>query len=229
MNDPIITPDIRAVFFDAVGTLIEPRPSAAVVYQLAGEAHGIQLNDGTIEQRFSDAFAAEEERDHVAGLRASEGGERDRWRRIVSTVFAGHSSDKLFDELWHWFARPMAWRTTYDVVEVLCELAGRGLALGIASNFDRRLHSVIDGLPELAPIQHRVISSEVGWRKPSQVFFDAIVRATRCEPRQIVFVGDRRDVDYDAANAAGLRGVFLNPTCERPPADRQIWTLGDLL
>ena len=101
---------IRAVFFDAVGTLIEPRPSAAVIYQLAGEAHGIQLDERTIEQRFSQAFAAEEDRDYVAGLRASEGGERDRWRRIVAAVFAGHPSEELFDELWHWFARPMAWR-----------------------------------------------------------------------------------------------------------------------
>ncbi len=229
MREAIITPDTRAVFFDAVGTLIEPSPSPAVVYQLAGEGHGIQLDCSTIEQRFSHAFRAEEERDFVAGLCASEGAERNRWRRIVAAVFEGHHSDDLFDELWHWFARPMAWRTIYDVREALLGLAGPRLALGIASNFDRRLHTVADGLFDLAPIRHRVISSEVGWRKPSPMFFDAVARAAGCEPGQIVFVGDRPDMDYEAANAAGMRAVLLDRSGGLPGDVRQICDLTELI
>ena len=40
--EPFLTAEIRAVFFDAVGTLIEPDPPAVDAYLAAGEAHGIR-------------------------------------------------------------------------------------------------------------------------------------------------------------------------------------------
>src|SRR5438105_170462 len=115
MNKAIITPDIRAVFFDAVGTLIEPDPPAVEVYLAAGKKSGIELDPALITRRFARAFSAEEKRDHVGGNRASEARERDRWRRIVAAVFKGHPSDDLFDELWDWFAQPTSWSAHVDV------------------------------------------------------------------------------------------------------------------
>ena len=55
---------------------------------------------------------------------------------------------------------------------VLDQLLTRGIRVGIGSNYDARLRSVLDGFPELAPLRERVvISAAVGYRKPALEFF----------------------------------------------------------
>ena len=44
------------------------------------------------------------------------------------------------------FARPGVWSVFPEVLEVLETLRGHGLALGVISNFDRRLYAVFDDL-----------------------------------------------------------------------------------
>jgi putative hydrolase of the HAD superfamily len=79
----------------------------------------------------------------------------------------------------------------------------------MASNYDARLRSVAAGLPELRPLRHLVISSEVGWRKPAPEFFAALCERTGLAPGAILFVGDDPANDYDGATAAGLRAVLV--------------------
>ena len=57
---------IRAVFFDAVGTLIFPDPPAAEVYAGVALRHGLKLDSELIRKRFIESFNAEEafDREH---------------------------------------------------------------------------------------------------------------------------------------------------------------------
>jgi len=203
---------VDAVFFDAVGTLIEPSPPAAEVYRATGHRFGLSHDLTVIDQRFREAFRAEEDRDAESGWVVHERRERDRWRSIVGRVFPeALAVESMFEELWSHFARPEAWRVIDGVGPLLVSLQRRGLTLGVASNFDGRLHAIVDAVPELAPLTHRIVSSEVGWRKPSPRFFDAVAAAARCPPGRIAFVGDRRDLDFDGANAAGMIGILVHP------------------
>src|SRR5262245_45436693 len=185
----MIPPSVRAIFFDAVGTLIFPDPPAADVYAAVGRRHGSRLPLDVIEARFRDAFRAEEVFDRLNELRTDEEREVRRWRRIVATVL-DHVADReaVFGELFEYFSRPSAWRCAPDAGPVLEELARRGYRLGLASNYDRRLRSVAAGLTELRPLEHLVISSEVGWRKPARGFFDAVVRQAGVTPAEVLFV-----------------------------------------
>jgi putative hydrolase of the HAD superfamily len=230
MSDSPIPPNIRALFFDAVGTLIEPDPPVVEVYQLAGKRHGCEMSAELILRRFRDAFQIEEQADAANGLSVSEVRERERWRSIVSRVFDGcRSIDSIFAELWTHFARPDAWRVVESAGEVLRGLSDMGYLLGLASNFDGRLHAIADQLPNLAPAKLRVISSEVGWRKPSPRFFAAVVSAAGCKAGQILFIGDRRDTDYDGAIASGVNAVLLDSESKASPGVRHIRRLRELL
>src|SRR5207248_2055148 len=132
-----------AVFFDAVGTLIEPDPPAPAVYCHFGQRHGSRLDLATVGRRFRTAFRAEEESDRAAGWCTDDAREEQRWRRVVAAVLDDVADpDACFRELWDHFARPAAWRCLSGAGTVLAELARRGLALGLASNYDRRLHPV---------------------------------------------------------------------------------------
>src|SRR5262245_15002966 len=224
----MLTPDIRAVFFDAVETLIVPDPPVAQVYAEAGRRHGVSLSLGEISSRFRIAFREEEQADAVRGGPTSEERERQRWKEIVGRVFPEHS-DSVFGDLYEHFAMSRAWKTTEGAAKTLRGLAERGLILGLASNFDHRLHAIAAGLPELAAIKHRIISAEVGWLKPSPKFFDAVIHAAGCKPEQIMFVGDQRINDYTGANAAGMQGVLLDASAEEMPGVRRIRRLQELL
>jgi putative hydrolase of the HAD superfamily len=169
---PLVPPGTRAVFFDAVGTLIHPEPPAPAVYAEAARRFGSRLDLPSIAARFHTAFCRQEELDHAGGLRTDEAREVARWRAIVAEVLDDVTDPEgCFAFLYAHFARPTAWRCDPEAAAVVAALASRGYRLGIASNFDARLRQVAAGLPGLAPIEFLVISSEVGWRKPAPEFF----------------------------------------------------------
>jgi putative hydrolase of the HAD superfamily len=204
--------EIRWIAFDAVGTLIHPVPSAGAVYHRVGLQHGSRLVAEEVARRFRDLFAriAESELDcgcsearelwHTCELR-----ERLRWRRIVGSVLDDVlTPNECFEELFAHFGHPDNWACLPEVGSVLRESRRAGFRLAVCSNFDARLNAVIDGTPELAPIELRVVSSEVKYRKPSGRFFEALTSAANCAASQILFVGDDPDNDVAAAEAAGL-------------------------
>lgn len=227
----MLSPAIRAVFFDAVGTVIHPVPSAAEVYAAVGRRFGSRLTAAEIAPRFLEAFRAEEIKDRSNGLRTSEAREMDRWQAIVQAVFQDSAlAAACFPELFEHFARPQAWCCEPDAGPVLAELSGIGCTLGLASNYDSRLRRVVAGLPPLRPVQHLVISSEVGWRKPAPQFFAAVCRLTGLAPGQVLLVGDAWADDCEGGRAAGLRAVLFDPReRKKGPGVTRISRLGELL
>jgi putative hydrolase of the HAD superfamily len=221
---------IRAVFFDAVGTLIHAEPPAHLVYAAVARKHGSRLTAEEIAARFWSAVQRQEEVDRRNGWRTSEPFEVERWRQIVGEVLDDVSDpESCFAELFAHFSRPEAWRCDPDA-DVLDNLASRGWVLGIASNYDHRLRTVVAGHPVLAAVRHLVISAEVGWRKPAAEFFAALGAVTRLPPAQILYVGDDRVNDYDGARAAGLAALLYDPrNREAMPEGQRIGNLREVL
>jgi putative hydrolase of the HAD superfamily len=222
---------VRAVFLDAVGTLIHPEPPAPVVYAAVARRFGSRLDTAAVAARFAAAFTRQEALDLAAGLRTDEERELARWRAIVAEVLDDASDpESCFQELYAHFAAAGAWRCEPETRDVLEGLAARGCTVGIASNCDRRLRSVAAGLPELRPARHLIISSEVGWRKPAPAFFAAVCAAVGRTPAEVLFVGDDFANDCEGARAAGLRALLLDPRGRFPlPAEERIAHLRELL
>ncbi len=202
---------VRAVFFDAVGTLIWPEPSVAAAYAAAGHRHGIDLAEQDIWPRFRAALARQDEIDRrVQGGRTSEAREIERWRGIVADVFGGGPhGEAIFADLWDHFARPANWRLFEDAAVAFRQLADQGLIIGIASNFDHRLDSICRRMPPLDDCRHLFVSSRVGWRKPSPQFFATIERELGLEAAELLLVGDDVENDYHAARAAGWQALLV--------------------
>ena len=220
-----------AIFFDAVGTLIQPDPPAPAVYAAVGRRFGSRLDAKTIAIRFHAAFRRQEDIDRVGGWRTDEARELARWRAIVAeTLNDAGDPEACFRELFAHFARPNAWAVDPEGGPTLAALSIRGCRIGLASNFDARLRGVAAGLPDLRPASTLVLSAEVGWRKPAAEFFHAAARAVDADPKAVVFVGDDPVNDYDGAHAAGLSAVLYDPEgVWRHAAVRRIARLGELL
>ena len=208
---------IRCVAVDAVGTLIEAHPPVVDAYAEVGRRHGSGLDRNEVDRRLSAAFAACSERDREAGaggLVTSEELECSRWRWIVGEVFlelaAGGALDRCFEELFEHFGRASAWRCYDDVQATVSRIEQLGLGMVIASNFDRRLHTVCAGWPVLKSARAIVVSSEVGWRKPGRGFFEALVAACGCRAEEVLMVGDDRVNDVEGALSSGLQAVHVD-------------------
>jgi putative hydrolase of the HAD superfamily len=220
---------IRAVFFDAVGTLIHPEPPAADVYAAAARGHGSRLTPHDIRDRFRQAFRRQDDVDRQHEWRTSEQREIDRWRSIVFEVLDDVvDREDCFRELYEHFARPASWRCDGADGQLVAELASHGYLVGLASNFDERLRRVAAGVAELAAIRHLVISAEVSWRKPSRRFFEAMCRTVGLSPAEVLYVGDDRENDLVGALAAGCRAALLDPVGQQLLGSSSIKALTEL-
>jgi putative hydrolase of the HAD superfamily len=228
---PFSCSQVRALFFDAVGTLIHPEPPTPEVYASVGRRHGSSLTVPTIQARFKAAFQREEDADRANDWRTDEAREELRWRRIVAGVLTDVTdAEACFSELFAYFGRPESWHCASEVGYLLRELANRGYLLGIASNFDRRIRRILAGMPKLRPLQHLVISSEVGWRKPAGAFFASMAQSVQLPPERVLHVGDDWANDYEGARKCGMQAVLFDPQNQAPSkANAQVARLIELL
>jgi putative hydrolase of the HAD superfamily len=205
----------KCIALDAVGTTIHPSPPAAEVYFQAARRFGSRLAQDEIARRFRQAFRETEQGDLAAPLEVrlstSEAREKERWREIVRAVIDDISDPtSCFEELFTHFARPAAWECFADVPPVLARLKADGYCLALASNFDRRLHAVCDGIAALRAFDLRVISSETGCRKPGRAFFEVLVSRAGCRPQEVLMVGDDEANDIVGARQAGLAALLID-------------------
>lgn len=206
------TERVRGVVLDAVGTLIEPRPSVAQVYADAASRQGIEVDVGLIRTRFRQHFSEVTPEDSREPMETDEPNERWRWRRVVGLCLPeAPDPERAFDELWTHFGHHESWRVFDDVLPTLCALTDLGIAVRIASNFDGRLRRVLAGHAGLSAWSDPVvISSEIGYRKPHPAFFQAACASLKLEPQQVVFVGDEPENDVSGAVRAGCRAYLID-------------------
>lgn len=215
---------IRAVLFDAVGTLLLPREPVAATYCRFVRAYGSRLDESEVALRFAAALAddlREETSEEQEGL---------RWRQIVVQSLPDldpRHVEPLFEQLWEYFGQSGSWLLSEEVPPVWQRLTEAGLTLGIASNFDSRLDGVLLGHPPLSRSPWCFVSSRIGFRKPSPKFFQAIEQQLGLSPGEIMLVGDDLRNDYEAARTAGWQAVLICAGAALAP--RQVASLAELV
>lgn len=211
-NPLVFDAPVKAVVFDAVGTLIYPQPGVAAAYQAAIEKHfGVQIDKEVVSAAVRSALTSRSAGDE---LTTSESQEREFWSDLVKQLCpAGEAFDACFEELFAHFGDAANWRVFDDTTATISGLQQLGLPLAVASNFDDRLNAVCDGLPEVAGMAHRIVSSRVGYRKPAAQFFEAVAAALNLPPAEILMVGDDPTNDVNGAKAAGLQAVLIDRSC----------------
>jgi putative hydrolase of the HAD superfamily len=132
-----------------------------------------------------------------------------RWRAIVEDVFGKAACQTgLFDALWNHFADAGNWKVIETARSAAIAAEDFGLQVGVASNFDARLRTIMSAIDGL--FGNVFVSSEIGHRKPSVLFFRAIEGWWECRPDQILLIGDDKENDIAGAQAAGWSAVLTD-------------------
>jgi putative hydrolase of the HAD superfamily len=204
----------RGLLLDAMGTLITLRASVGATYAAVAAEHGVPVEAAAIDAHFPAIYKAAPPL--AFPLVDPEGlleAERGWWGERIREVFAAipgtpEPTAALIEALFERFAQPQLWRVYPDVPERLARWRRQGLSLAVVSNFDRRLHGLLDCLglrPWLDPV---IVSSEVGAAKPSPLPFQRALAILDLQPHQVWHVGDQPE-DVDGAARAGVRCVVL--------------------
>jgi len=203
----------KVVFFDAGGTLFRPYPSVGHVYAKVADAHGVHVDPAHVDQIFHEKWHERNGASTLAGI-SSEKIEREWWYGLVRDVFGNLGEFKDFDgffrELFDLFARAECWRLFDDTVPVLEDLKKKGYRLGIISNWDHRLFTIVEQLGLTSYFETVTASSAVGSAKPGKRIFEAALEAMKAEAGHSVHIGDSLEDDYHGASHAGLSAVLLD-------------------
>jgi putative hydrolase of the HAD superfamily len=195
-----------AVFFDAVGTLLKPATPVDETYHFYGNKHGSCISKDSIRNRFYESFKKEELKDVSLDCKTNEARECERWESIVSECFPDlKNTAPLFNDLFNYYSNPSAWELYPGTIPVLKHLENIGINWGIASNFDLRLKSIVKSKPELCNCKWLIISSLIGYKKPSNHFFEHLKTSSRISFDKILMVGDSPENDIHPAKELGMQ------------------------
>jgi putative hydrolase of the HAD superfamily len=213
---------IKAVFFDAVGTLIKPTRRVGESYAIVAEKYGMDVAPSDITERFRLCFAASPPLAFPgATARQLAALERDWWKNLVLRVFEpwGHIErfDDCFAELFDYFAGPTAWTLYPEVTPTLEALKERGLILDVISNFDSRLHRILAGLGIADRFEEVFVSSAVGHAKPDPRIFQAALQKHGLAPADAAHIGDSETNDICGATHLGLKAILVDRSGQQAP------------
>ena len=204
-----------AVFFDAANTLLYPFPSVGSQYAEAAARHGVSTTADAVQRAFRQAWGevqAKSEQDPTRYGIGEPDGYRF-WRALVHATFEQiglpESFEAFFEELYTRFAAPGAYRLYPETLSVLTQLRQAGYVVGVISNWDSRLNSILKGLGLMDHVQHVTISALVGWEKPHRAVFDHALQAVSVAPDRALHIGDSLREDIQGASQAGLQPLWL--------------------
>jgi putative hydrolase of the HAD superfamily len=199
---------MKAIFFDAAGTLIHLPKSVGHHYALVGKQVGLALDAAALDEAFTACWKTMPARPAIDGPREDD--DKGWWLNLVGQVIdrvaprtGEMDRDTFFEVAYSHFAEAGVWELYPDVIDVLEALRPR-FELAVLSNFDGRLRMILEHLGVSQFFQHVFLSSELGADKPDPVIFQRALKLSGAAPNETLHVGDDPVRDWRGAEAAGL-------------------------
>jgi putative hydrolase of the HAD superfamily len=199
---------IRAILFDAAGTLFYLTKTVGDHYAYVGREVGLYLDAQELDRAFHTVWQQMPRRPAIDGPREND--DKGWWRKLVGHVFdqvapslSELDRDNFFEIAYEHFAEAGVWELYPEVVDVLKQLRER-FQLAVISNFDGRLRLILQNLGISKSFAHIFISSELGADKPDPEIFRRASKVMHLDANEVIHVGDDPERDWNAAQEAGL-------------------------
>ena len=207
----------QVIFLDAVGTLFGVKGSVGEVYRQLARQFGVEVEAAALDKAFYHSFKTAEAMAFPSATSAKiPKKEYEWWEKLAHRTFerAGvgdrfSNFPEFFAALYAHFATAQPWEIYPDVFPALKYWQSQGISLGVLSNFDTRLYSVLSDLELAAFFTSVTISTEVGAAKPHPKIFHKALAKQGCPPEKAWHIGDSFKEDYEGAKALGIRAIWI--------------------
>jgi putative hydrolase of the HAD superfamily len=220
MSRPPPIPDpLDCVLLDAGDTLLAPAPSFQGRFLAVAADAGVPLEEAAVDAAIAEAMRAAEWPSDWTDPATQRGFWVGFYRQVLADL--GHQDDgmRVAEALFAAFSDPAGYRLFDDVRPALDALAGRGVTLGVVSNFEPWLEDVLalQGIDRLFATV--AISGKLGVAKPDPEIFQVALKEAGAEPEATVHVGDQPVNDVAAARAVGITPVLIDRFARHPDPD----------
>ena len=189
----------RAVFLDALGTLIELEPPWLSLRTAVPD----RITDEQLVAAVRAEMAYYREHAHEGRDPESLADLRERCAELISSELGAPISAAQLVGAVRFDPYP-------DAEPALRELRGRELKLVVVSNWDISLSTVLERCGIASLLDGAISSAEAGSRKPDPGIFARALEMAACDPGEALHVGDTAEEDREGARAAGIRALLLD-------------------
>ncbi|MCI5064628.1 HAD-IA family hydrolase [bacterium] len=207
---------IRTVFFDADDTLYTVNGSVGELYAKHLRAHGYDVSADEINIAFPRAWAAlsGSYENHEDAHRTSHERDEQVWFEYISLVMKELSLPRLPEEIFHaiyeQFGKAESRALQPFVQDMLPLLRQHGVTLGVLTNNDKRIHTLIPELGLRDHFSHIFCASDIGYKKPSRKVFEGIQQHVGARPEELLYIGDCPKNDVQGGLDAGWSVIWYN-------------------
>ncbi|MGD0197445.1 MAG: HAD-IA family hydrolase [Solirubrobacteraceae bacterium] len=218
----------RAVFLDALGTLIRMDDPTAALCGLLAERHAIRIERPDARRallaemvHYRGNCVSARDRETLGALRA-------QCAEIIRTQLAPTVDRLSAAELLATLLDALHFEPFADAAPALRRWRAAGLSTVVVSNWDVSLHDVLDATGLRPLLDGVVCSAEVGRSKPDPAVFRAALEIAGVEPSEAVHIGDSAEDDVAGARAAGIAPILLRRDSTGPNGPVDVPTIVSL-
>jgi len=206
----------KAILFDFDGTLYAQSALRRVMLLRLIQAHGFDFREGWKTSRILMAYRKAQERlRHAAGVPADQ---------IGLTMELAHCSEQdARCKIERWMeTEPLSFLRRHmrrGLKELLAAAAGQDVALGVVSDYPADAKLAAMGLSEYFRVVVSAQDPEVQRFKPHPRGLEVALARLNVAGGPALYVGDRVEVDAEAARRAGLQSVIIDGRGSRSTGD----------
>lgn len=215
MNTIITTKKFKSIFFDVGNTLLLPHPSVEKVCAEILSDHGYHVSPEDLLPALKKADEAYEEqywKDDRFWL--TEVDAADFWAGLYELILreVGVDGDARFiaEKIYTAFGQADRWQPFDDVIPVFERLVAMGYNLGLISNWDTRLPSLMVETGLSKYLDFVISSASVGLLKPQPQIFELALSRAGVEAAEALHVGDHYYADVLGARSVGITPILID-------------------
>lgn len=209
----------KLITFDITGTLL--KTDVKKHYGAVGLEHGIIVDPIELSESFNVNFKKVSREHPVFGKHTGLGSD-NWWRTVVYAVFRDLDSNipeeklsKVTSSLIKRYRTKNCWNPFPGTIELLESLQEHNILIGIISNFDDGLDSILHSLDMKRFFSFVLCSYNLGIEKPNPEIFNEALKIFKqrtkinISPEEALHIGDSVDEDYRGARNANWNAFLI--------------------
>ncbi|BFZ19965.1 hypothetical protein BsWGS_23004 [Bradybaena similaris] len=206
---------LKLVTLDVTNTLIRVVGSPGYQYACIGLKHGLKLDDQVLTGLFFKYYKEYSRKYPNFGVQCMMS-PHTWWTALVKDCFRSADAhipeetlNLLADDLYFHYATAKPWELFPGAFDAIKDLRQYPVKIGVISNWDHRLHKVLEAM-KLRPYFDFVLTSTiVGVEKPDSAIFQLALQTAGCLPHESVHFGDNVVKDLHGAQNFNMQAYLL--------------------